>query len=187
MSTDEILFLPKSGCVRYTPEDIKYISTQQPISMNAIPIYLLEQPAPGLIPPKLWFGWRLGTEELVRVALEKLPDAVTFDHWTGDVHYVETLANGRLLSAICQACQIPEEYADLLDIVSAVRPGTSLPRHDIDMVLSVGSTRAGLMPEEVWERVGRMFADGADPQFHLDSWRWFWSYTPDDESDEEDP
>ncbi|KAI0032514.1 hypothetical protein K488DRAFT_70601 [Vararia minispora EC-137] len=171
MPVKEILFAPRDRRDYYTSEDIKYISTQQPIPFDDVPVYLVGRPTPTLRPPNLWCGWRLGGEKLVRVAQEKLPGSITYDDVTGEIHYVETLTNGRLISAIREACQIPEE-----------------PRRDIDEVLCVGSTEAGVMPQDVWERVGHMFADGAEPEFHLDSWRCFWSCTtpPEDESDEDE-
>ncbi|KAI0027815.1 hypothetical protein K488DRAFT_90433 [Vararia minispora EC-137] len=186
MPLKEILFAPRDRRDHYTPADMIYISNQQPIPFDEVPAYLVGKPTPTLTPPNLWCGWRLGEEKLVKVAQEKLPDSVTYDYLSGKVHYVETLANGRLESAIRQACQIPEEYAHLLCIAMAVRPGTDMPRVEVDAVLSVGSTEAGVMPQDVWERVGHMFADGAEPEFHLDSWRWFWScHAPEDSEDYE--
>ncbi|KAI0027814.1 hypothetical protein K488DRAFT_90432 [Vararia minispora EC-137] len=187
MSPNEILFAPQDDRDYYTPADIKYISAQQPIPFDEVPAYLVGGFAPNLTPPNLWCGWRLGEEKLARVAQEKLPGSITYDDFTGEIHYIETLGNGRLESVIRQACQIPEEYAHLLRIATAVRPGTDRPRRDIDAVLSVGSTDAGVMPQDVWERVGHIFADDAEPEFHLDSWRWFWAYTPpeDEDADEE--
>ncbi|KAI0033927.1 hypothetical protein K488DRAFT_84475 [Vararia minispora EC-137] len=175
MPLKEILFAPQDHRDHYTRADVIHISKQQPIPFDEVPAYLVGRPTPTLTPPILWCGWRLGEEKLVKVAQRKLPDAVTYSDFTGEVHYVETLSNGRLESAIREACQIPEEYAHLVRIAMAVRPGTHRPRLDIDAVLSVGSTEAGVMPQDVWERVGHMFADGAEPEFHLDSWRWHWS------------
>ena len=110
-------------------------------------------------------------------AVRYVPDGVFYEKpWNRpdlflSIHYCD------LLQKIGEHCQVPKEDMDLLDVVSAVRRGGGSRFHKTDLVLSVGSTRGGIMDECTIGSIGRFLAvDGEPkpPEWHLSAHHWQW-------------
>ncbi|KAI0032513.1 hypothetical protein K488DRAFT_85813 [Vararia minispora EC-137] len=172
-----ILFSPLKNC-RSPRAQFERNSLQQPLPFDHIPDYLLRhwQVIPAVVPPKLWCGWRFSAHDLAKIAEGMFPDLVARNCLTGELDVDAILHSGRLLPAIQKVCDIPHAFARLLDIVEVVHPGGGGLSRQPDIVLSVGKSTAEVpvMPREGRDRVGRMFANGACPQWHLDSFEWHW-------------
>ncbi|KAI0029429.1 hypothetical protein K488DRAFT_88757 [Vararia minispora EC-137] len=161
---------------RYTDADLEYISWQQSLPLDELPAYLVEPTVPYLIPPELWCRWRINEEKFASIVAARLPEAAFYDDFTGKIDNNETAFNDCLPEAICNACQIPPEYRHPVKAVEVVRRGTDDFNLETDTVLAVGSTKLEILPDEMFERIGRMFADGADPEWHLCANDWCWKY-----------
>ena len=89
-------------------------------------------------------------------------------------NFLDTVLRPQAVKAICNLCQIPEKFEHLVSFVEVVRPGGGGPRRYTDVVLSVGDTEYGVIPDNLIANVGRVMLDGLDPEWHLDPDRWFW-------------
>ena len=60
-------------------------------------------------------------DELMEVSVRKLPHAVRYSPSTGKPDITLNITgSGRLLPALAKECQVPDDYADLLDVVEVV-------------------------------------------------------------------
>ena len=150
---------------------------QQPIPYDQLPTYLVFSPKPHLKPPKLWCGWRLTEEELVAAAVRHVPDGVIYEQPWNRPDLFLSIQYGGLLQKIREHCQVPKEDMNLLDVNYAVRPGGGGRPRETDLVLSVGSTREGVMNECAIGSIGRFLAVDGDPkppEWHLSPHNWRW-------------
>lgn len=138
-------------------------------------MYLWEPASPTIKPPKLWCGWRLSPESILKTALDRFPRDVFYNQFTGKPDLYQSVTFGTLLSKVRETCQIPDEDEDLLRLVEVVRVGGGGPDRKRDTVLSVGSTTEGIMAYQHVQAVANIFAEGVEPEWHLDPFRWYWA------------
>lgn len=159
-------------CGLIQPQDFARVASQQPLKWNELPWYLYEEVHPLVRPPKLWCGWRVDEEDLLRIASAKCPEVIYYTGM-GNPDPLEMLMDNEFPRKICELCQIPEEDWDLVQ-TGMVFVAKTNGIHDPDIVITCGSTTNGVVGDAERARMADFIADGAEPQWHLDYIKWRW-------------
>lgn len=186
-----VLFTPPSGGRRYKPgvspsrhllviigcqttatqQDFIRLCEQQPILLHDLPAYLSDPYInPAYIKPKLWLGWYLDDDALFAIVEKHFPEFVRRD-FKGVID--KRGSSIHLPSLLKLRLQIPDDFADLVDIVEAGLPDPKDKRY---WVISVGNNRKGYIRQDYLEGIRKIMGGETeeDPKWYLCKYDWKW-------------
>ncbi|KIY61246.1 hypothetical protein CYLTODRAFT_495345 [Cylindrobasidium torrendii FP15055 ss-10] len=166
-----VLFLPPHNNDHYYPEDYKLLCKDTPVSMAALPDCLLNC-SPGVqhMPPMLWLGWNMGSEDdfFDYLAVHD-PKSICVDKLNNNTRSLVSFFNFR--------DSLREKY----ELFGAKRTFFTLTpvlneRGETTWALIVGGNRRGCLPDEQIARLSTYFEK--EPSWWLDNQCWYWKPGP---------
>nr|VWP02497.1 Candidapepsin-6 (EC (ACP 6) (Aspartate protease 6) (Secreted aspartic protease 6) [Ganoderma boninense] len=162
-----LLFAPEDGQTYYL-EDTCPVFAQQPLQGPSLPDYLMPSASSALKPPTLVYGWRLGHDKLMQLALDHFPQVVryregpatlglvdeeTIDWTTVDWEHevpniAETIRHYKFTAAIREYLGMGPEVDDLFNVELLCN---SQQRHEYG--LTVGSNYLKVIDKDAIEKL----------------------------------
>ncbi|KAI1787195.1 hypothetical protein LXA43DRAFT_721262 [Ganoderma leucocontextum] len=183
-----VLFAPADGRA-YRPEDKDRVFAQQPLEGPSLPGYLIPSRSSTLKPPTLVYGWRLGHDKLMQIALDSFPQVVRYrsapatlglgneenEHYTEEdwaqerPNIAETIFDYDFIVAIREYLGIGPEGDNLFNIDVLYDS-----QREAEFGLTVGSNYLKVLRKDFLQKLEALIAPDEPAMWWLHCKKWMW-------------
>ena len=170
-------------------QDVEPVFAQQPLESPSLPDYLIPSRASTLKPPTLVYGWRLGHDKLMQIAVDHFPHVVRYrdapallglvdeetHDWTEEdwenehANVAETIFDYDFIVAIREFLGIGPEADNLFNIDVLYDS-----QRQAEYGLTVGSNYLKVIDKEALQKLEALIASDEPAKWYLHCNKWMW-------------